>query len=84
MESRLIFRHRQKPLIFSMTQVAKVGQPVSSVSQGQTALKPPGKPGGGARSPSAMGVTTQKRSQLNCQEKCRGEAKCARTANRHR
>ena len=40
MESRLIFRHRQKALKLSITQVAKVGEAVSWLLQVQTALKP--------------------------------------------
>ena len=40
MESRLIFRHHQKALKLSMTQVAMVGEAVSWLLQAQTALKP--------------------------------------------
>jgi hypothetical protein len=39
MESRLIFRHLQKALKLSITQVAKVGEPFSWVLQVQTPLK---------------------------------------------
>ena len=39
MESRLIFRHLQKALKLSMTQIAKVGEAVSWLLQGQTTLK---------------------------------------------
>ena len=40
MESRLIFRHLQKALKLSMTQIAKVGEAVSWLLQIQTPLKP--------------------------------------------
>ena len=39
MESRLIFRHLQKVSKLSITQVAKVGEGISSLLQGQTTLK---------------------------------------------
>jgi hypothetical protein len=38
MESRLIFRHHQKALKLSITQVAKVGEAVSWLFQAQTTL----------------------------------------------
>ena len=81
MASRLIFRPHPKLSIHGVTQVATVGQPVSSVTHPFTALRPPGKSRGGARDGMAMGVTTQKRSQLDCREKRREEAKGARTTN---
>ena len=40
MESRLIFRHLQKALKLSITQVAKVGEAISWLLQVQTPLKP--------------------------------------------
>ena len=39
MESRLIFRHHQKALKLSMTQVARTGEAISWLLQVQTALK---------------------------------------------
>jgi hypothetical protein len=39
MESRLIFRHHQKTLKLSITQVAKAGEVFSGLLQEQTALK---------------------------------------------
>ena len=39
MDGRLIFRHLQKVSKLSITQVAKVGEGISSLFQGQTALK---------------------------------------------
>ena len=40
MESRLIFRHLQKALKLSITQIAKVGEAVSWLLQVHTPLKP--------------------------------------------
>jgi hypothetical protein len=40
MESRLIFRHPQKALKLSITQIAKVGEAVSWLLQVHTPLKP--------------------------------------------
>ena len=63
MESRLIFRHLQKALKLSITQIAKVGEAVSWLLQAHTALKP-GENGLSPKRQFEIGVKTESRSQL--------------------